>query len=100
MSDFFNNRIDTAHALIDEHDFDTPVEIIQNLKSRIHDQDILTKCNLHDNDVEKEFNARYTNLCQKSGDPTESFKQVMILKKWRAQEYLKFYDKITKEHDL
>jgi len=100
MSKVFNNRIDTAHALIDEHDYDTPVELMQNLRNRIHDQDILTKCTMHDMEVEKQFNARYVSICQKKGDPMERTREVLGLKKERAQEYVKFYDKLTKDHDL
>ncbi len=100
MSEFFQNRLDTAHALIDEHDFDTPVEILQNLKTRIHDSDILTKIGMHETTVEKEYSTRYTLLCQKSGDPYESFKQMQILKKWRATEYLTFYDRLVRENEF
>jgi hypothetical protein len=100
MSEFFRNRLDTAHGLIDERDFDTSVEIILNLKSRIHDTDILTKINLHDTEVEKEFQSRYISISGKAGDPYESFNQVLLIKKWRAQEYLKYYDKMSREHEL
>jgi hypothetical protein len=100
MSEFFKNRIDTAHALIDEQDYDTPVEILLNLKTRIHDTDLLTKINMHDTEVEKEFQTRYMNISQKGGDPYDSFKQVLQLKKWRAQEFLKYYDMIIKENDV
>lgn len=100
MSEFFRNRLDTAHALIDEHDYDTSVEIIQNLKTRIHDIDILTKINTHDIEVEKEFNNRYVSLSSRSGEPYEQYKELMNLKKWKAQEYLKYYDKIIRENDI
>jgi hypothetical protein len=100
MSEFFRDRLNVAHALIDEHDYDTSVEIILNLKSRIHDTDILTKINMHDNEVEKGYNDRYTALSSRSGEPYEQFREFTTLKKWRAQEYLKYYDKISRENDL
>jgi len=40
------------------------------------------------------------SICQKNGDPMERTREVLGLKKERAQEYVKFYDKLTKDHDL
>lgn len=99
MSEFFKNRLDVAHALIDEGEFDGAVEIIQNLKTRIHDESILGKLTLHDNKTKKEYMEQYTE-CGKIGDPYESFKKAQEIRKWRAQEILRFYDKLVIEHDL
>ena len=100
MSEFFKSRLDVAHALIDEQRYDEAVEIIQNLKIRIHTPELLTKVTIHDNEVEKEYNNRYLNISQHAGDPYESFNRVMENKKWRAQEYLKYYDLMSIENDL
>lgn len=100
MNEFFKNRLDTSHALIDEGNYEVAVEIILNLKSRIHDTTILTQINMHDAEVEKEYHTRFENLARKAGDPTESYTQLVILKKWRSQEYLKYYDHILREHDI
>ena len=100
MSEFFKDRLDVAHALIDEHQYDMAVEIIQNLRVRIHDTDILTKINDHDNKVDNEYNNRYSLLSSRTGDPMQNFNEVQKIKKWRSQEYLTFYDKIFKDHDI
>jgi len=100
MNEFFKNRIDTAHALIDEGQWDTAIEIVQNLKIRIHDATVLTQINMHDSEVEKEFNIRYQNIASKAGDPTQSYTQLVMLKKWRSQEYVKYYDHMLREHDI
>lgn len=100
MSEFFRNRLETAHELIDVHDFDTAIEIIQNLKTRIHDVNILTKLNMHDSNVEQEYHNRYVTICQTPGDPYDQYNKFTNLRKWRAQEYLKFYDSTLRENDV
>jgi len=100
MSEFFKNRIDTAHALIDEQQYRAAVELILNLKTRIHAPDLLTKINLHDTEVEKEYNQRYQNIGIRGGDPYQIYTDAVNLEKWRAQEYLKFYDMISRDNDL
>ena len=100
MNDFFKNRLDMAHALIDEGQYETAVEVIQNLKVRIHDSTVLTNMNLHDSDVENQFNTRFQNIAMKAGDPTVGYTNLLLLKKWRAQEYLKYYDHMLREHDV
>lgn len=94
------NRLDVAHALIDEHDYDTPVEIIQNLKTRIHETELLAKIKRHEDSIENEYQTEYASISSKVGDPYEAFSKVLNLKKWRSQEYLKYYDKLMREHDL
>jgi hypothetical protein len=100
MNEFFKNRLDMAHALIDEGQYENAVEVILNLKSRIHDSAVLTNINMHDTTVEKEYGIRYQNIASKAGDPTQSFQQLMVLKKWKAQEYLKYYDSTLRENDV
>jgi hypothetical protein len=100
MNEFFKNRLDTAHALIDERQYEEAVELIQNLKTRIHDTNVLTQINMHDTETEKQYDTRYQNLAMKAGDPTQSFTQLVLLKKWRSQEYLKYYDLMLREHDV
>jgi len=100
MSEFFINRLDTAHALIDEGQYDQAIELIQNLDTRIHDNELLIKLNQHKQETEKEYQTRYHSISMKSGDPYQSFIDVQGLKKWRSQEYLKFYDNMLREHDI
>ena len=100
MNEFFKNRIDTAHALIDERMYDDAVELLQNIKTRIHDAGILSTMNQHDSDVDKEYNKQYATIGTQTGDPYESYSKVVQLKRWKAQEYLKFYDKTLREHEL
>ena len=100
MSEFFLDRLNIAHDLIDNYQYDRAVEIIKNLKTRIHDTELLTKINIHENDIEKRYQSDYVNLSGKQGDPFDSFKKVTDLQRWRAQEYLKYYDKLRQEYDL
>lgn len=100
MNEFFQNRLDTAHALIDEGRFDEAVELLRNLDTRIHDPSIRTNINTTSSDIEKQYTTNLASLSAKAGDPYDSFKNAISLRKWRSQEYLRFYDSLLKKHEL
>ena len=100
MNEFFQNRLDTAHALIDEQRYDDAVEILKNLDIRIHDTSIRTNISMIANDIEKQYTTNLVSLSNKAGDPYDNFKSALALKKWRSQEYLRFYDQLLKKHEL
>ena len=100
MSEFFRSRIDIAHDLIDNKNYQEAVELLQNLKTRIHDTTLLTKITMHDDETEKQYSLRRQNIGTRGGDPWDIYKSALELEKWRAQEYLKYYDLIGIENDL
>lgn len=100
MNEFFKNRLDTAHALIDEGNYDEAVELLKNLNTRIHDTQISTDINITTSDIDKQYTSNLMALSSKAGDPYESFKNVLALKKWRSQQYLRFYDNLLIKHEL
>lgn len=100
MSEFFKDKLNIAHDLIDNYEFDRCVELIKNLKIRIHDTELLTKIGIHEENIEKRYQDDYIALSGKQGDPFDSFKKVNELQRWRGQEYLKYYDKLRIDYDL
>lgn len=97
---FFLDRINLAHAHMDQGDFDYPIKILKNLKVRIHDTTLLTQINIHDEQVEKRYQEDHTALCRSSGDPYENYKKELALNEWRCQEYIKYYDNIIRNNEL
>lgn len=100
MNEFFQNRLNMAHALIDEGQYDEAVELLKNLDTRIHDTSISTNISLTIGDIEKQYTANLISIANKAGDPYENFKNAMVLKKWRSQQYLRFYDNLLMKHEL
>ena len=100
MNEFLESRLNTAHALIDEGRYDEAVEILKNLDMRIHDTGIATNINTTASDIEKQYTSNLVSISNKAGDPFESFKSALALKKWRAQQYLRFYDNLLIKHEL
>ena len=100
MNEFFKNRLDTAHALIDEGSYDEAVELLKNLNTRIHDTEISTNINMTTTDIDKQYTNNLMALSNKAGDPYESYKNALGLRKWRSQQYLRFYDNLLIKHEL
>jgi hypothetical protein len=106
MSEFFRNRLDAAHAMIDERDFERAVEIIKNLSMRIHDAVILNEIKSHDDNIDQTFikNINAINSKVYTGDPVDIASQrnqdIFMQRQWKAQEYVRFYDLLSREHEL
>jgi len=100
MNEFFENRLNVAHSLIDEGHYDEAVDVLKNLDTRIHDTGISTNINTTVSDIEKQYTASMISISNKAGDPFESFKSALALKKWRSQQYLRFYDNLLIKHEL
>jgi hypothetical protein len=92
MNEFFENRLNTAHALIDEEQYDAAVILLKNLDARIHDVSVSTNLNALTGDIEKQYMNSLLMISNKAGDPWENYKQAESLRKWRAQQYLRLYD--------
>ena len=100
MNEFFKNRLDTAHALIDERNYGLAIEILKNLKVRIHDETPLAKLINHEDITEKNYLAARLNISRSGLDPVDAFDKNEENEKWKAQELLKFYDKTLREYDI
>lgn len=100
MNEFFQNRLNVAHGLIDDGQYDEAVELLKNLNTRIHDTSISTNIHVITGDIDKQYQGNLVSLSSKAGDPYESFRNALALKKWRSQEYLRFYDNLLIKNEL
>ena len=98
--DFIDNRIDASHNLIDQGDFQGAVNILKNIKIRIHDPVIEQKIK----DFEKQHDEEVKNKIEKIQKTyldsiTEYGNESEIAKRY-AIAYLNFYDTLRKEHEI
>ena len=100
MNEFLRNRINVAHNMIDEGNYDDAVEILKNLNNRIHDTSIITNINTTTTEIDKQYKAGLASVSTKMGDPYENFKSALGLKRNRAENYLRFYDNLLIKHEL
>lgn len=100
MNEFLRNRINIAHGLIDEGQYDEAVELLKNLNNRIHDVSIITNVKVTTADIDKQYQSNLVALSTKAGDPYEVFRSALLLKKNKAENYLRFYDNLLIKHEL
>lgn len=93
VSEFFATQINMAHQLMNEGGLDEAVELLKNLDIRVHDKETLEKIKQHNNTIDKEYQTKYAAI---TGDPIEGYNQVVMLKRWRTREYIRFYDQMSK----
>lgn len=104
VNEKIEQKINQAHDLIDGGQYDAAVEIMKNLKTRIHDRIALDLVMDKEKKVEEQYNDAYKTEIAESGNPLERFTKsstfINEVNKQRAQEYLKFYDQLNKTQDL
>ena len=100
MNEFFQNRINVAHSLIDEGNYDEAIEVLKNLDSRIHDTTVATNIHTTISDIDKQYQTNLIAISSKLGDPYENYIAALKLKKWKSQQYLRFYDNLLMKHEL
>jgi len=100
VSEFIQNRINLAHDMIDQKGFEEAVELLKNLKNRIHEQNIIPEINIFEQEHDQKLKEMINKIDTSSDDPLR--KQHNKYEQWKryAQSYLKFYDNITKKHDI
>ena len=100
VREFIQDRIDTAHALIDNGQYQEAVELLKNLKYRIHQeeplQDIDSFETEHDTKLKERLSSIQTSVEHQLIKHSNELDQ---LHKY-ATAYLKFYDTLTKDYDL
>jgi len=103
-SELFKKKLDQAHDLLDQRNYEGCLEILTNLKIRIQDTTIYEKAKQHENKVDESYTQKYKDEAAKHGDPLERFTKssnfIDKMEKWRVQETLRFYDKLAKQYDL
>ena len=103
-SEFYMKKINEAHELLDTGEYDAAINILSNLRTRIHEPKALEQITTHDEKVEHEYKTRYEIEAKQNGDPLERFRTaanyIEELDRWHCKEYLSFYDTLNKKYDL
>ena len=104
VSKIFEEKLNLAHNLIDEEHYGEAVDILKNLIARVHDKETLQEITTHMKQVDEMYNKRYKEETDRNGEPWRKYNEALTflndLNKWKAQELLKFFDKMSKEHDV
>ena len=98
--EFIENRVDMAHNAIDEGDPQAAVNILRNLKLRIHDVHLEEEIKKFEKKEDTRFENKLEEINKSGRDPLrkDRNKQIEIIK--YAKRYLNFYDRLRKEHDI
>ena len=96
VNEFLIDRVNMAHALLDEMQVEQALWIIKNIKIRIQKPNLLGEIQDKENHIEIEYKNRMKNL---TGTPMELTGKVGELNLWRIKEYITFYDRIIQGHD-
>lgn len=98
--EFVDNRIDTAHGLIDEGNPLGAITLLKNLKLRVHNNEVAKEIQKFeentDNEIETEMRIIEKSERDELRKEDDKRKKVM---EW-AKTYLDFYDRMSKEHEL
>ena len=100
VSSFITDRIDNAHALIDQGSYDQAVELLKNIKFRVHEEGVVAEIETFEKEHDKKLEDMIKGIQTSSDDPLR--KQHNELKQWEkySHMYLRFYDNLTKHHDV
>jgi len=100
VSDFIQNRVDTAHNLIDEGAYSDAVEILKNIKHRVHEEDPRAAIERFENEHDKKLEDLIRSITNNSDDPLR--KQHNTIEQWKKYScsYLNFYSDLIRSHDI
>ena len=98
--EFIDSRIDAAHDLIDQGDFDGAVTILKNVKIRIHDPTIERLIREFEQEYDGKAKEKLNKLRKMFEDAIVEAGNEYEIGKSYAIAYLNFYDKLRKEHEL
>jgi len=98
--DFIDNEIDQAHELIKQGGFEDAVNILKLLKTRIHDDVLISKIKKFEDEHDKKLEERYLEINNSDRHRYDKRDEKMKQLFSYAQSYLHFYDKIRKENDI
>jgi len=100
VNDFILSRIDTAHALIDEQQYEEAVGILKNLKLRIHDPDIEKRIKEFEDSHDRKLHEMLFSIENSNNDPLLKQRDAMNQLKKYAESYLKYYDGLIKKENI
>jgi len=99
-NDFIIDRINQAHHMIDEGNYQNAVEILKNLKFRVHDGKLEADIKHFEKTCDETLEKDIVNIDNTSVDPLR--KQSNINEKYYgwATSYLNFYDRLVKQNEV
>ena len=97
VNEFLLDRINIAHAMLDQMQLNEALWVIKNIKLRIQDKNLLGEIQDKENHIEIEYTNKEKSI---SGSPAEITGKLGELNLWRVKEYITFYDSIVKSHDI
>lgn len=100
VSEFIKNRLDTAHGLIDEGRFDMAVELLKNLKLRVHEKEAEEEIKKYEENHDTDLELKLKEINDSDEDVLRKDANTMTEWSLYAKSYLDFYDKVCKDYDL
>lgn len=98
--EFIAERIDIAHDLIDQGEYEQAVNVLKNIKLRIHDNSLEKTIKEFETKYDNELKKKINTLNQAYKDAiTEVGEEAGIAESY-AKAYINFYDKLSKEHEI
>lgn len=100
ISEFIKNRLDTAHGLIDEGRYDLAVELLKNMKLRVHEKEAEEEIKKFEEEKDARLEIRLKEIKDSEDDVLR--KDANTGEEWGqyAKDYLNFYDRLSKRHDI
>jgi len=97
VSEFIADRLNTAHGLIDEGRFDVAVNLLKNIKLRIHEKEAEDEINKFEKEHDARLEISLKEIESSNDDPLR--KDANIMGKWESysKDYLNFYDGLSQK---
>lgn len=98
--EFIDSRIDAAHDLLDQGNYEAAVNILKSIKIRVHDENVEKIISDFETKKDKESNEKLNQIEQVFTDAIEKYGDGSNIARKHAVSYLNFYDKLRKENDI
>lgn len=100
VNEFINERINMAHALIDEGQYDQAVSLLKRLKTRIHDEDLISKIREWEEKHDETLSKRANDIRATNKHEVDKATEIEELVMRYSDAYLSYYHQLIQEHDL
>ena len=96
VNEFLMDRVNMAHALLDQGQLKEALDVTKNIKIRIQDKNLLGEITDKENHIEIEYSNKFKSI---DGDPVTQSGKLFELNMWRAKEYINYYDRVIRTHE-
>ena len=98
--EFIDSQIDMAHDELNNGEYQATVGRLKNLKARIHEPEPSNEVKTFEDEHDKKFKDRLTNIDNDSKDELRKDQEIAEEYYRYALAYLNFFDKLRKEYDI